>query len=70
MKAELKGDTTSRGSWDTSMKNHGGFTVNDIRRLEDMPDLEGGDDAQASLNFVPLADWRRLSLQRNGGTAE
>lgn len=70
MMAELKGDTTSRGSWYTSMRNNGAFTVNDMRRLEDMPDLEGGDDAQASLNFVPLADWKRLSLQRNGGTAE
>ena len=67
MMAELKGDTASRGAWYTNMKNNGGFTVNDIRQLEDMPDLEGGDDAQASLNFVPLSQWARLSMQRNGG---
>lgn len=67
MMAELKGDTASRGAWYTNMKNNGGFTVNDIRQLEDMPDLEGGDDAQASLNFVPLSEWKRLSIRRNGG---
>jgi len=65
--AELRGDTKSRGTWFTMMRNIGAFSVNDILALEDMPDVEGGDGRYASLNFVPLADWKRLSEQRNEG---
>ena len=65
MMAELKGDTRSRGAWYTNMRVNGAFSVNDIRGLEDLPDVEGGDERQASLNYVPLSDWKRLSEERN-----
>lgn len=65
--AELRGDTKSRGSWFTMMRNIGVFSVNDILALEDLPDVEGGDGRYASVNYVPLADWARLSEQRNKG---
>jgi len=68
--AELKGDTSSRGSWYTNMRNNGAFSVNDIRALEDLPDVEGGDEYQASLNYVPLRHWAELSMLRNGGTTK
>jgi hypothetical protein len=48
--------------WETGV-----YSVNDIRRLEDVPDVEGGNEHMASLNFVPLSLWRELSLNRNGG---
>lgn len=73
--AELRGDFQSRGTWYRSMRENGGFSVNDIRALEDMPDVAGGDDHYASLNYVPLQDWRELSRKRaergagNGGNA-
>ena len=67
MMAELKGDTASRGAWYTNQRNNGVFSVNDIRALEDLPDVEGGDERRESLNYVPLKDWARLSEQRNGG---
>lgn len=71
--SELRGDFNSRGTWFKNMRETGAFSVNDIRKLEDMPDVEGGDDYYASLNFVPLKDWRELSRMRakkgagNGG---
>lgn len=65
--AELRGDIKSRGAWFTMMRNISVFSPNDIRALEDMPDIEGGEDLYASLNYVPLADWKRLSEQRNEG---
>ena len=65
MMAELKGDTKSRGAWYTNMRVNGAFSVNDILRLEDLPDAEGGNEHQASLNYVPLSDWKRLSEERN-----
>lgn len=65
--AELRGDSKARGAWFTAMRNIGVFSVNDILALEDLPDVEGGDGRYASLNYVPLADWARLSEQRNQG---
>ena len=40
------------------MTEVGGFCVNDIMDLEDMPHVPGGDERRASLNYVPLRDWR------------
>lgn len=74
--AELRGDFQSRGAWYRNMRENGGFSVNDIRALEDLPDVAGGDDHYASLNYVPLQDWRELSKERakrgagNGGAGE
>ncbi len=65
MMAELKGDITSRGQWYRIMREIGPFSVNDIRALEDLPDVEGGDDRMASLNYVPLSVWKDLSISRN-----
>ena len=73
--AELRGDYASRGNWYNAMRTNGAFSVNDIRALEDLPDVPGGDQHYASLNYVPLEDWRELSRERaekagNGGGAE
>lgn len=67
MMAELRGDYASRGSWYSTLRDIGVYSVNDIRALEDLPDVEGGDDRYASLNYVPLAAWERLSENRNQG---
>lgn len=71
MMAELRGDFGSRSGWYKAMREIGAFSVNDIMALEDMPDVEGGDERYASLNYVPLSLWRDLSITRasgNGGT--
>ena len=67
MMAELRGDTGSRSAWYKIMREIGGFSANDIRGLEDLPNVPGGDEYQASLNFVPLRMWSDLSINRNGG---
>lgn len=51
------------------MRNIGAYSANDIRDLEDLPDVDGGDERYASLNYVPLSDWKKLSQNRNGGNA-
>ena len=72
---ELRGDFASRAAWYKGMREAGAFSVNNILALEDMPDVPGGDEHYASLNFVPLEDWRELSRKRaekgagNGGDA-
>lgn len=67
MMAELRGDYASRGTWYRVMREMGAYSVNDIRTLEDLPDVEGGNNRYASLNYVPLAAWERLSENRNQG---
>ena len=49
------------------MRNIGAYSANDIRDLEDLPDVDGGDERYASLNYVPLSDWKKLSQNRNDG---
>ena len=66
MMAELRGDTSARGQWYKDMMQEGPFSVNDVRALEDMPDVPGGDERRASLNYVPLRDWPELSRIRAG----
>lgn len=67
MMAELRGDFSSRSAWYRTMREIGIFSVNDILALEDLPDVEGGDERYASLNYVPLSLWRALSVSRNEG---
>lgn len=67
MMAELKGDVKSRAEWYKAMREVGAYSPNDILRLEDEPDVEGGDTRYASLNYVPLELFRELSINRNKG---
>lgn len=67
MDAALRGDTASRATFYKTMHEIGAYSVNDILALEDQPQVPGGDVRLASLNYVPLEDFQRLSLLRNGG---
>lgn len=61
---ELRGDFQSRGAWYKDMREIGVLSVNDILELEDLPAVDGGDERYASLNYVPLSDWKELSKER------
>lgn len=65
MMAALRSDSQSRSNYYKNMWGIGAYSVNDIRALEDMPDVEGGDEYMASLNYVPLSLWKELSINRN-----
>ena len=67
MMVELRGDVASRATWYEKMRNVGVYSVNDIRELEDLPNVEGGDTRYASWNYGPLEEWKELSVQRAGG---
>ena len=54
MNAELRGDTASRSTWYRGMRDVGAYSVNDIRALEDLPDVDGGELRIAPLNSIPL----------------
>lgn len=62
--ALLRGNAQARANYYSTMRNIGAYSVNDIRALEDLPGVNGGDDYAASLNFVPLENWKELSVRR------
>ena len=68
MMGELRGDWAARAAWFKQMREAGVYSVDDIRALEDLPDVPGGDDRYASLNYVPLELWAELSKNRNTNT--
>lgn len=69
MMALLRSDQKSRAEYYRIMHQEGAYSINDILALEDMPDVEGGDEHAVSLNYIPLSLWRELSIKRNGGNS-
>ena len=67
MMALLRSDQKSRAEYYKTMHQEGVYSINNIRALEDLPDVDGGDEHAISLNFIPLSLWRDLSINRNGG---
>lgn len=64
LKQLLRGDTAAQAAWYEAMDRIGGYSVDDIRALEDLPAVPGGKARKASLNYVPLEDWAELSRLR------
>lgn len=58
----LQGAPEKRAEFYTKMWNLGALSTNDIRRLEDMAPVEGGDQRYIALNFGPLG-----ALPNSGG---
>lgn len=50
----LRGDTKSRGEFYNVMRQVGAFSANDIRELEELEPIDGGDTYLQPLNMAPL----------------
>ena len=50
----LRTDPASRAAFYSTMSQNGAMTRNEIRRLENLPPMEGGDELTAQSNLVPL----------------
>lgn len=66
MAAILRADMKARAESQRIYREMGVLSVNDVRELEDLPPVAGGDTRLASLNFVPLDQFEKLSVARNG----
>lgn len=64
LKVFLKGDTAAQAAWYQAMRLNGAYNANEIRALEDLPAILGGESYYASLNYVPLDQFRVLSTMR------
>lgn len=60
----LRGDTAAQAAWYKALCEIGVYSVDDIRALEDLSKVPGGDSRSAPLDKVPLEDWRELSRLR------
>lgn len=52
----MRGDSNSRASFYSTMTNLGIYSINDCRRLENMPPLENGDKHFVGMNMQTLED--------------
>lgn len=51
----LRGDSTARGEFYLKMLQNGVFSINDVRSLENMNAVAGGDEHFVQLNMIPLS---------------
>ncbi|WP_193109110.1 phage portal protein [Klebsiella aerogenes] len=63
----LRGDSASRASFMQIMVNTGIRTVNEVRRLDNLPPLPGGDVATRQSQNVPITDLGTNKEPRNAG---
>lgn len=63
VEAELRGDTNARANWYQKMEQMGVYTINEIRALENMEEVEYGDTRVIGPNYVPI------EIAIKGGTA-
>lgn len=64
LKVFLRGDTAAQAAWYRTMRETGAYSADEIRALEDMGSIPGGDTYYASWNYGPLAQWAALSVLR------
>lgn len=57
----LRADSAGRSAYYTTALQNGWMSRNDVRRLENMPPIEGGDIYTVQLNLTPLEDLRQNS---------
>ena len=69
LKVFLKGDTAAQSAWYRTMREISALNSNEIRGLEDMGTIPGGEEYYASWNYGPLSSWALLSVIRALGNA-
>jgi len=52
----LRGDSKARADFYKTMSAIGGLTINEIRQLENLPPVEGGDIVRLQMQNVPITD--------------
>ena len=54
--AEGAGDSAARASFYQTMTQIGGMTINEVRRLENLPPVAGGDEVRMQMQNVPISE--------------
>ncbi|MDO4689522.1 MAG: phage portal protein, partial [Plesiomonas sp.] len=59
----LRADSAGRAAYYTTALQNGWMSRNDVRRLENLPPIPGGDIHTVQLNLTPLEDLKKNNLQ-------
>lgn len=65
-KSLMRASDKDRAEYYKTMVQNGFYSVNEVRALENMDDIVGGDIHLMSLNYVPLEKWEYYVSQKNG----
>ena len=65
----LRGDSAGRAAFYTAMTNMGAMTINEVRALENLPPVEGGDVPRMQMQNVPITDAGQMTEGPNGSAA-
>lgn len=52
----LRGDSAARATFYQTMTQIGGMTINEVRRLENLPPVAGGDEIRMQMQNVPISE--------------
>lgn len=52
----LRGDSIARAAFYTALLGSGVMTINEVRRLEGLPPVEGGDESRMQMQNVPISE--------------
>jgi len=61
----LRGDTTARATFYHQMTNIGAMTINEVRALENLPAVPGGDVPRMQMQNVPITEGGKLPNGQN-----
>lgn len=59
----LRGDSTARAAFYIALLGSGVMTINEVRRLEGLPPVEGGDESRMQMQNVPISEATRAMNQ-------
>lgn len=69
-KSLLRTDSKSRAEYYRTMVANGLMTVNEVRKEENLPPIEGGDEARAQVNMAPITELNGENINANQGSSE
>src|SRR5690606_28948150 len=59
----LRGDSKGRAAFYQAMTGIGAMTINEVRKLENLPPVEGGDFPRMQMQNVPISDIDRDAIR-------
>jgi HK97 family phage portal protein len=63
----LRGDSAARSTFYREMTNIGAMTINEVRALENLPPVTGGDVPRMQMQNVPITEAGKDLIGHNGG---
>lgn len=60
----LRGDSAARATFYQTMTQIGGMTINEVRRLENLPPVAGGDEVRMQMQNVPISEAGNVDQTR------